>query len=177
MAVCFCKCRLVHSWTTKMCYHCSELIAVNQSLHMISVSNYRLLTDKNVTLHVSEVWGDWAVFHDLLLRSYLYHCVWSVITAHNITPEKRDNNYSPHPLTSTSCLRNSIQLITGICSCCGCTLKHALVLQLVGLVPRSSVSLLLGFSAMLRVSLVSRVTARSLHDNMLGCLSPSDEWS
>ena len=34
--------------------------------------------------------------------------------------------------------------------------------------PRSSVSLLLGFSAMLRVSLVSRVTARSLHDNMPG---------
>ena len=40
---------------------------------------------------------------------------------------------------------------------------------------RSSVSLLLGFSAMLRVS--SRVTARSLHDNMLGCLSPFGEWS
>jgi len=32
------------------------------------------------------------LFHDLLLRSYLYHCVWSVITAHNLTPEKRDNN-------------------------------------------------------------------------------------
>ena len=26
------------------------------------------------------------LFHDLLLRSYLYHCVWSTITAHNITP-------------------------------------------------------------------------------------------
>ena len=39
------------------------------------------------------------LFHDLLLRSYLYHCVWGVITAHNLTPEKRDNNYSPHPLT------------------------------------------------------------------------------
>jgi len=35
-------------------------------------------------------------------------------------------------------------------------------------VPRSSVSLLLGFSAMLMVSLVSLVTGRSLHDNMLG---------
>jgi len=23
----------------------------------------------------------------------LYHCVWSVITAHNLTPEKRENNY------------------------------------------------------------------------------------
>jgi len=29
------------------------------------------------------------LFHDLLLRSYLYHCVWSVITAQNLTPEKR----------------------------------------------------------------------------------------
>ena len=38
-----------------------------------------------------------------------------------------------------------------------------------------SVSLLLGFSAMLRVSLVSLVTARCLHDNMLGCESPSGE--
>jgi len=60
------------------------------------------------------------LFHDLLLRSYLYHCVWSVITAHNLTPEKRDNNYLPHPLIPTSCLRNNIQLITGISPCCGC---------------------------------------------------------
>jgi len=44
-------------------------------------------------------------------------------------------------------------------------------------VPRSSVSLLLGFSAILRVILVSRDTSRSLYDNMLGCLSPSGEWS
>ena len=43
--------------------------------------------------------------------------------------------------------------------------------------PRSSVSLLLGFGAMLRVSLVAWVTARRLHDNMLGCLSSSGEWS
>jgi len=35
-------------------------------------------------------------FHYLLLRSYLYHCVWSVTTAHNLTPEKRDNNYLPN---------------------------------------------------------------------------------
>ena len=27
--------------------------------------------------------------HDLQLRSYFYLCVWSVITDHNITPEKR----------------------------------------------------------------------------------------
>jgi len=33
-------------------------------------------------------------------------------------------------------------------------------------VPRSSVNLILGFSAMLSVSLVSRFTARSLHDNI-----------
>ena len=46
--------------------------------------------------------------------------LWSVITAHNLTPEKRDNNYSPHSLTPTSCLRNNIQLITGISPCCGC---------------------------------------------------------
>ena len=44
---------------------------------------------------------------------------------------------------------------------------------IVGLVPHCSVSLLLGFSAMLSISLVSRVTARSSHDNMLGCQSPS----
>jgi len=56
-------------------------------------------------------------------------------------------------------------------------LKHARVLRLVGLVPRSTVSLLLGFSSMLSVSLVLWVTARSLHDNMLGCQSPSGEWS
>jgi len=101
------------------------------------------------------------LFHDLLLRSYLYHCVWIVITAHNLTP----------PSNPTTCLRNNIKLITGISPCCGCLyciLKHTLVLRLVGLVPHSSVSLLLEFSAMLSVSLVSQVTATSLHDNMLG---------
>jgi len=45
-----------------------------------------------------------------------------------------------------------------------CILKHDLVLRLVWLVPHSSVSLLLEFNAMLSVSLVSWVTARSLHD-------------
>ena len=50
--------------------------------------------------------------------------------------------------------------------------------NLIWLVPRSSVSLLLGFGAMLSVSLVFHgLTARSLHDNMLGCQSPSGEWS
>jgi len=56
-------------------------------------------------------------------------------------------------------------------------LKHALVLRLVWLVPDSSVSLLLGFSAILSVSLVSRLTARSLHYYVLGCQTPSGEWS
>jgi len=55
------------------------------------------------------------------------------------------------------------------------TLTCSSITVIVGLVPHSSVSLLLGFSAMLRVSLVSRVTARSLHNNMLGCQSPSGE--
>ena len=35
-----------------------------------------------------------SLFHDLLLRSYFYHYVWSVKTAHNLTPEKRDSNYN-----------------------------------------------------------------------------------
>jgi len=49
-------------------------------------------------------------FYDVLLRSYLYHCVWSVITAHNLTPEKRDNNYLPHPQTLTTRLRSTFKL-------------------------------------------------------------------
>ena len=58
------------------------------------------------------------------------------------TPEKRDNNYLPHRLTPTSCLRNNIQLIlssrpvVGVCN----VLKHALALRLVWLVPHFSVS-------------------------------------
>jgi len=38
----------------------------------------------------------------LLLRSYLYHCVWSVIIAHNLIPVNRDNNYSLRRLTPTT---------------------------------------------------------------------------
>jgi len=60
------------------------------------------------------------------------NCVWSVITAHNITPEKRDNNIISvmHILTRSS-ITVSMEL---------------------WIVPRSSVSLLLEFRAMLRVS-------------------------
>ena len=43
------------------------------------------------------------LFHDLLLRCYLYHCVWSVITAHNLTVEKRDNKLFAPPSNPTSC--------------------------------------------------------------------------
>jgi len=50
------------------------------------------------------------LFHGLLLRCSFYHCVWSVITAHNRTPEKRDNNYSAHPVTPTMCLRSIFKL-------------------------------------------------------------------
>ena len=31
-----------------------------------------------------------ALFHELLLRSCLYRCVWSVITAHNLTSHSRE---------------------------------------------------------------------------------------
>jgi len=43
--------------------------------------------------------------------------------------------------------------------------------------PDSSVNLLLGFSAIHSVSFVSRLTARSLHDYVLGCQMPSGERS
>ena len=70
------------------------------------------------TVNKTFVWH--FLFHDLLLRSCLYHCVWSVITGHNLIPEKRGNNYPPHHLTPTTCLRNNIQLINGISPCSGC---------------------------------------------------------
>ena len=44
------------------------------------------------------------LLHDLLSSPISHHCVWSVITGHNLTPEKRDNNFTPHPLTQTACL-------------------------------------------------------------------------
>ena len=46
--------------------------------------------------------------------------------------------------------------------------------------PDSSVSLLIGFSAILSVSLVSRLTAMlevCMHDYVLGCQTPSGERS
>ena len=49
------------------------------------------------------------------------------------------------------------------------TLTHFSI-TLVGLVPRSNVTLLLGFSAMLRVSLVSRVTGLLLEVCTILCL-------
>jgi len=32
--------------------------------------------------------------HDLLSMSYVYRCVWSIITADNFTPSKRDESFS-----------------------------------------------------------------------------------
>jgi len=46
------------------------------------------------------------LLHDLLSSPISHRCVWSGLTGHNLTPEKRDNNYTHHPLTPTSCLRN-----------------------------------------------------------------------
>ena len=39
------------------------------------------------------------LLHDLLSSPISHRCVWSGITGHNLTPEKRDNNYTPHSLT------------------------------------------------------------------------------
>jgi len=50
--------------------------------------------------------------HDLLLRSYLYHCVRSVITVQNLTPEKRDNNYSAWSTVDYGSLHTHNQLQT-----------------------------------------------------------------
>ena len=52
------------------------------------------------------------------------------------------------------------RLVVGACN------VYALALRLVRLVPDSSVSLLLGFSAMLSVSLVSRLTAIEVYTIM-----------
>ena len=46
---------------------------------------FRLLYSRPIAVELASY-----LFHDLRLRSYLYYCVWSVITAHNLTPEKRD---------------------------------------------------------------------------------------
>ena len=35
-----------------------------------------------------------SLFHDLLSRSYVYQSVWSVVTADNFTPAKRDVSFS-----------------------------------------------------------------------------------
>jgi len=50
-----------------------------------------------------------------------YNRAFLILTASSVENlEMLENNYSPHPLTPTSCLRNNIQLITGISPCCGC---------------------------------------------------------
>ena len=119
----------VYSWSQDTFVNASSLSVQEIVLHLRIAFEaglcYQLAVCDNVQqsimpLQLLQWYKVCILFHDLLLRSYLYHCVWSVITAHNLTPEKRYNNYSPHPLIPSSCLRNNIQLITGISPCCGC---------------------------------------------------------
>jgi len=82
LAVCFC------------CFNFNRFVCVRVSHVLFSVIVIvntgalncpgRLFSEMTIPYR----WED-ALSHDLLLRSYLYHCVWSVITAHNLTPEKR----------------------------------------------------------------------------------------
>ena len=52
-------------------------------------------------------------FHKpLLLRSYLYHCIWSVITGHNLTPEKRDDNGWRRGVVANSVVRRMNEVRT-----------------------------------------------------------------
>jgi len=105
-----------------------DFCVVQKKLPLLCTSKQELLGNcwggrsrRSESRKLSETIQYLSLFHDLLLCSHLYHCVWSVITAHNLTPEKRDNNCSPHLLIPSSCLRNNIQLITGISPCCGFT--------------------------------------------------------
>jgi len=54
-----------------------------------------------------------------VIKSGTVKRVWT-LDGQTLLQSKRDNNYWPHPLTPTSCLRNDIQLRTGISPCCGC---------------------------------------------------------
>ena len=62
------------------------------------------------------------LLHNLLSLPISHHCVWSGITGHNLAPEKRDNNYTPHALIPTLCLRTEFNLqlasvpVLGVCS-------------------------------------------------------------
>jgi len=49
------------------------------------------------------------LLHDLLSSPIPRRYVWSGITGHNLTPEKRDRE-APHPVTPTSCLRTKFNL-------------------------------------------------------------------
>ena len=90
----------------------SEHTDAHTYMHTTNCSTWTIkLSNWSVTSVVEVQCNEHAqgLFHDLLLRSYFYHCVWSVITAHNLTPEKRDNNYSPHPLAPTAYLRSTFK--------------------------------------------------------------------
>ena len=87
--------------------------------------------DRRICCQLSSTDDRCQLIHDLRLRSYLYHCVWSVTTARNLTPEKRDNNYSPHPLTATSCQQHSTyNWHLSLLWVSVMELKHALVMTL-----------------------------------------------
>ena len=60
---------------------------------------YNFATESLTTLRLTKqkltrMTDEACLFHDLLSRSNLYHCVWSVITSDNFTPAKRDQSFS-----------------------------------------------------------------------------------
>ena len=55
-----------------------------------------MCTTDNLLLSCSVQSPDWHLLHDLLSLPISHRCVWSGITGHNLTPEKHDNNYTPH---------------------------------------------------------------------------------
>jgi len=48
--------------------------------------------------------------YTLEIVAYLSSLYLEWYNGHNFTPEKRDNNYTPQPLTATSCLRTKFNL-------------------------------------------------------------------
>ena len=109
-------CHLINKAVMK--YNCVEALNIIIIIIIIIIIGPRLakgvayISATNITAsfcgHYS--YSSFAVLlHDLLSSHISQHCVWSGITGHNITPEKRDNNYTPHPVTP---LRASAQSST-----------------------------------------------------------------
>jgi len=60
-------------------------------------ATYRAHCNKTLDVHRPTNYDDRLftyLFRDLLSRSYVYNCVWSVITANSFTPAKRDESFS-----------------------------------------------------------------------------------